>query len=424
MRLASNTTGHLPGTQRLPQEAKKEPFNDPAARQPNDTQQWVNSIDRSAGNATKQEHIKAMALQAESLPFANAIPTYLAIGSVLDSFDVSSPSGRAAFDASLHNLDIKSLNRLLKIGMGPALIMSKSLRAEDMREATKIHQNLLDKIATSDDEKLKERVHRLQERWTTCMQSIQTPPTTGEEHLSKKWKTGIDHGALDPKWDQWDSVIQEAVNEYNQHLAETPGYVALDWKFVKAMLWTESGGGSPAWTKNPMQIGAHPEDPGMEALLSGKEGGNLIMPPTLKVPLTKDTIPEMPEANIRAGIGYLLMRAAKYEYKSIPKPGATINEVIIQKGNTLTTIADRNHSTVDAIKELNPNIDPDSLQIGQVIKYQEASRQRVITGWEPIDTQFALNNYNEGGDKKYAIKMDYALSKIIEKEKAISCFSD
>jgi len=127
MRLASNTTGHLPGTQRLPQEAQQEPFNAPAARQPSDTQQWVDVIDPKAGNETKQEHIKAMALQAESLPFANAIPTYLAIGSVLDSFDVSSPNGRAAFDASLHSLDIKSLNRLLKIGMRPALYESSEL---------------------------------------------------------------------------------------------------------------------------------------------------------------------------------------------------------------------------------------------------------------------------------------------------------
>jgi|GEM_PF-408639 len=426
MRLVSNTTGHPPGTPHLSQEVKQEQFNTPAARQSNDTQQWVDVIDPKAGNETKQEHIKAMALQAESLPFANAIPTYLAIGDVLDSFDVSSPSGRATFDASLHSLDIKSLNRLLKIGIRPALTMNQSLHAGDMREAAKTHQNLLEKISTSNDEKLKERVYRLQERLTTCMQPTQTPQTTGEERLSKAWKTGIDQGALDPKWDQWDSVIQEAVNTYNQYLAETPGYVALDWKFVKAMLWTESGGGSPAWNSNPMQIGAYEADPGMNALLSisGDEGGNLIIPPEFKEQLTKNIIQKIPEANIRAGIGYLLMRAAKYANKRVLEQNPTIQEIVVRAGDNFEKIAYKNGSTVDAIKELNPGIKPENLQIGQIIKFQKASMQRVIVEWEPINATFALNRYNGGGDEKYALKIDYALSKIIEKEKAISCFSD
>ena len=49
-------------------------------------------------------------------------------------------------------------------------------------------------------------------------------------------------------------------------------------------------------------------------------------------------------------------------------PEANIRIVMIQKGDTLFRIARRYNTTVEAIMELNPGIDPNNLQIGQQIR--------------------------------------------------------
>ena len=60
-----------------------------------------------------------------------------------------------------------------------------------------------------------------------------------------------------------------------------------------------------------MQIG-NPGDPGLKALLGNKEGGELIVP--LFIPRLTEALAGMtPQSNIRSGVGYLLMRMAKFE---------------------------------------------------------------------------------------------------------------
>jgi len=140
----------------------------------------------------------------------------------------------------------------------------------------------------------------------------QKHPKTGFE----KWKDGIDKAKDNPKWNAWDCEIQKAVNEYNDHLSSTPGYVRLDWRIIKATIWVESGPHQLDWNFRPIQIGVS-TDPGMNAFLSGDEGGHLILPPTWKGRLKPETVRTMPTHNIRAGIGYLLMRMARYEYRSV-----------------------------------------------------------------------------------------------------------
>lgn len=49
-------------------------------------------------------------------------------------------------------------------------------------------------------------------------------------------------------------------------------------------------------------------------------------------------------------------------------PEANIRIVMIQRGDTLYKIARRYHTTVDAILEMNPDIDPNNLQVGQQIR--------------------------------------------------------
>ena len=91
------------------------------------------------------------------------------------------------------------------------------------------------------------------------------PPKTPFE----KWKDTINAARSDSSWNEYDNIIQQTVSAYNTHLAESPAFTRLDWKVIKAMVWTESGGPSnPAWKARPMQIG-NQGDPGLDALLSG-----------------------------------------------------------------------------------------------------------------------------------------------------------
>ncbi|MDR1969063.1 MAG: LysM peptidoglycan-binding domain-containing protein [Burkholderiaceae bacterium] len=241
--------------------------------------------------------------------------------------------------------------------------------------------------------------------------ATQTLPKTAFDN----WRDGIDKAAGDARWDAWDSEIQTAVNECNQHLSSvSAGYRPLDWQVIKAMLWVESGPHQPDWNSKPMQIG-EPGDPGLASLLSGKEGGNLILPPEWKGCLTVRSALTIPAYNIRAGIAYLLMRMANYEYRSVPDTDTKVYEATVKPGDSLDRIAQTHGSTLEVMKKLNPATA--ILRPGQVLRYQKASLQRVITSWRPLSAAMIADRYNGGGDPGYAKKLDYALS-AVRKEKA------
>lgn len=226
----------------------------------------------------------------------------------------------------------------------------------------------------------------------------------------EKWQDTINLSKTDNHWNDYDSDIKAATTQFNTHLLATKGYVALNWRLVKAMVWTESGGpNSDAWTSRPMQIG-NPGDPGLGALLSNAEGGELILPPALKLQLTKVTA-NAPAMNIRAGIGYLLMRAATYETVSVEDAvDKKIIEITAKAGDNPSKIAAANKTTLDMLKKHNPKITV-TLNSGDKIKIQKASMQKRIRSWAIINTQFCANKYNIG-DSLYAKKLDYCLSLI------------
>jgi hypothetical protein len=226
-----------------------------------------------------------------------------------------------------------------------------------------------------------------------------------------KWKDGIKNAVGDPKWSRWDCEIQQTVSAYNRHLQGTPGYVALDWKIIKAMLWTESGPQRRDWNTKPSQIG-DPRDPGLGAFLSNKEGGDLIIVPEWKGLITLDSARTNPVHNIRAAVGYLLMRLAHYEHKSIPDVDNKIFEVKVKAGDSLEKIAKANGSTVEVLQKLNPGVKV--LRIGQVLKCQKASVKKVITGWEAVTPLSVALKYNSmRGDPDYAVKIRYALEHVV-----------
>jgi hypothetical protein len=224
-------------------------------------------------------------------------------------------------------------------------------------------------------------------------------PRTGFE----KWEDSIDKA--DDRWNAYDCEIRSAVDEYDRHLSRTPGYVPLDWRVVKAMLWVETGAGHPQWKTQPMQIG-NKHDPGMMALLGGQEGGDLIIPPSMRVSLSASAVQSTPVCNIRAGIGYLLMRMANFAFKSVPGTDVRIHDVTIGAGDTIDRIARVQGSTPEVIKRLNPSVR--MLKPGESLKYQKASIQKVITGWKPITPSSVATYYNAGGDSMYAAKMNRA----------------
>jgi hypothetical protein len=207
-----------------------------------------------------------------------------------------------------------------------------------------------------------------------------------------------------------------AVDEYNRHLSGIAGYRPLDWQLIKAMLWVESGAADSEWNSKPMRIGVS-GDPGLASLLSGNEGGDLILPPAWKGQLTMGSVRSMPAHNIRAGIGYLLMKTAHYEYRSVSNADVKIYEVIVKPGDSLDKIAKAQASTVDALRKLNPTATV--LRPGQALKYQKASVQRVITSWRQISTTLIAQRYNGGGDFNYAAKLDYALKAMQKRTGAI-----
>lgn len=241
---------------------------------------------------------------------------------------------------------------------------------------------------------------------------MSNPKKTGFE----KWQEGIDKAADNASWNASDCEIQTAANEYNRHLSSTPGYIALDWQLIKAMVWVETGAESPKWKSNPAQIG-NPGDPGLSALLTGNEGGDLIIPSSWKSRLTIGTATTIPSHNIRAGIGYLLMRLATYSIKSAPDADDFIYEVKVKPGDSIAKIAKENNSTTETIKTLNPGAH--TLKVGQSLKYQKASMKKMITGWNRITTSSIAEKYNVG-DPLYSRKLDYRLL-IIRKIKLPAC---
>jgi len=223
----------------------------------------------------------------------------------------------------------------------------------------------------------------------------------------EKWQEGLKNSSGDASWDVYDCDIQTAVNEYNRHLSSTPGYSTLDWQMIKAMLWVESGAAHSEWRVKPMQIGVE-GDPGMSSLLARDEGGEIILPPGLVGRMSSGTIRTNPAHNIRAGIGYLLMRMASFDHQSVREPGSRVEEVKVKPGDSLDRIASKNGSTLEIVRELNPGANV--LRIDQVIKVQKGSVKKVVTGWRSITTNTIAQRYNGGGDPNYARKLDYALS--------------
>jgi hypothetical protein len=221
------------------------------------------------------------------------------------------------------------------------------------------------------------------------------------------WQDTIDQSQKDPRWHDYDCDIKRIVREFNQHLSGQGGYRPLDWRLIKAIIWTESGGpDNRSWKRNPMQIG-NPGDPGLRALLSGDEGGDLILPPELAKALTESSARSTPQMNIRAGTAYLLMRLARFNTVSVMQVSDSLQTVEARRGDTLSKIARVNGTTVEVLKSLNR--EAMLLNPGMTLKFKKAAMRKMITGWDQVTTSRIAQRYNVG-DPGYAGKLNYCLS--------------
>ncbi|MDI2112094.1 LysM peptidoglycan-binding domain-containing protein [Commensalibacter nepenthis] len=228
---------------------------------------------------------------------------------------------------------------------------------------------------------------------------------------------------------QYDSDIRQIVDTFNRYLKNkypASNYHDLDWRMVKAIIWIESGHKNSAWRLRPMQIGNR-GDAGLKAVLhlkktrlkNGKihiqsEGAELIIPPEYKPNLTfnnKEKIRHNPQLNIQAGIAYLLMRHAKYGYRTVINED-TEYRLNVKAGDNLNKIASSHHTTIGIIKQLNPAINQHHLQPGMQLKYKKAIIKKYITGWDVMTFSSVAKKYNAKGDHRYQYKLQYAFASI------------
>ncbi len=125
----------------------------------------------------------------------------------------------------------------------------------------------------------------------------------------------------------------------------------------------------------------------------------------------------VPAYNIRAAIGYLLMRLANFSMQSVPDPDRRTYEISVKTGDSLDKIARQQGSTIDTLRALNPGIG--TLRPGQVLKYRKAAIRKVIIGWQPMTTAHVGRLYNTKAPDTYAKKLDYALATIQQRKEPV-----
>lgn len=230
--------------------------------------------------------------------------------------------------------------------------------------------------------------------------------------ISEKWKDTVKQGINDSNWDKYDSVMKGEVSAYAVKFTALANKV--NWLFIKAMLWSESGGPSnKAWKTRPLQIG-NTGDPAYAVLKSGAEGSDLIMSDALKSAIAKGSI-DNPDINIKAGIAYLYTRMAVTNVVSVRDLKDTKEyEYQVVSGDSLEKISKTVGTTVFELKRLNPKASG-VLKIGQKLKYVKAQMQRTIIRWRDFTADTIADRYNGGGDANYSAKLTYLIDEIFPK---------
>jgi LysM domain len=220
--------------------------------------------------------------------------------------------------------------------------------------------------------------------------------------LSKAWTDTIDMAKSDKAWDDYDTLISGEVADYNSRFS-----FSIDWKFFKALVWTESGGPpSGAWKTRAMQIG-NKGDPAWAVVKAGKENTAIIRSAAVKKLIDDGTSIENPSFNIKVGLVYAVTRCSIF---SSVVSDSTMRTYEVVSGDNPEKIARKAGTTVANLMANNPNLNPATLQIKQKLNYQLATiRPTSCT----VNAAALQSNYNGNGDHAYAEKIAYCL-KVME----------
>lgn len=221
----------------------------------------------------------------------------------------------------------------------------------------------------------------------------------------------------DKRWSEYDDRIKKEVAAYNQKFAQTPGFKKLDWRWVKAMVWTEVMGGPDLddWKTNPMQIGKF-TDAGLKELKLGEKSAehtNLIASAQLRQELI--ALKHMDaDHSIKAGVAWLYTKGAVFKYVLIPE-GTAEYTYEVKPGDNLEKIAKEVGSTIEQITTKDGK-KPGVLHPKEVLKYKKGHHEWRISGWRDWETAITSYNHAPGstaGDPNYLTKVKAAYNKIV-----------
>jgi LysM repeat protein len=207
-------------------------------------------------------------------------------------------------------------------------------------------------------------------------------------------------------WITHDAVIQRLVKHFSTKLKPSK-MPELDWRLVRAMIWTESNPSKPEWSGKVMQIGVK-NDAGMQVVLDGTENVKLVLDDASRKTLTEAGIATNPSTNILAGMSYMLNRMCVSEsYEEVDPTHPTPTKHEVKKGETLDAIAKSVGCSTQWLLKLNGQ-NP-KLSIGQKINVQPTRRGRRISSWRPFTPENLKDRYNGNRDHLYAKKLWYCL---------------
>ena len=227
--------------------------------------------------------------------------------------------------------------------------------------------------------------------------------------LDKGWTDTVAKGIEDDKWDEHDKTIAAEITDYNTRLASTKGCAQVDWKLIKAMLWTESSGPSnAAWKSRVLQIG-NAGDKGWAALKAKEGAYSLIAPKDIADNPALLKI-ETPKDNIRAAIAYLFTRMCNSDIQRVddPKDKRVYEYKFEASDKNFTEISKKLGTIPEVLMAMNPGKER-ALRAGLVLKYVKSEKKRVITGWLPFTTIKVAERYNGGGDPSYSAKLAHVM---------------
>jgi LysM repeat protein len=240
------------------------------------------------------------------------------------------------------------------------------------------------------------------------------PPPKPQDVLIEPGKGTIKSLAQNPyadaRWSEYDTTIKGTVDAYNTKFRASPGYVALDWRLIKAQVWTEvvAGPDDRNWYERPMQIGRFIHDTAFKVIRNGLDHSELVTDKSLRDSITAD---RTGANNIRAGIAYDVHLNARYANVEVIEDAK--NQVhTVEKGETVDSIAKAEGTTVENLMTLN-SLDKHSaahIHLGQKLTFQKAHHEWKIVGWK--QWMDAIKAYNQGGDAQYLGKITDNLAKI------------